>query len=1095
MHFFVQMQVMLAGFVSVAAAISLEVTDSGVTVEFPQDRHLVRSEPHRRLPVDESDTSDAMEIQQNEDDSKDLIGAVETVTSEIGADGKVTLRASDATNAHDSHTSQIRSIFPQPQSHVHISTDEAHRAEFALGRMASLIESDERHLDDAESGLRGGGVVVVLIILIVFVWLGMMALLLTFKSTSEANPRSDEGARAPAVSFADEAVEAPDDMAAAVESAAMSIHSMHSFSEVGDAMASAGDAITASAGDAMAGLMKSFALGDMGKHLTEHEDAGETFRDVYEVNEKLGDGAFGVVYAVVELSTGKELAVKMIDLAQSEYDDVLSELRILRRVRHENATVACVDEFMDACFYYIVMPKYSGGDLIESLSVYMEDHGLLPELTFARCFEQMTSSIDFVHSKNVVHRDIKPENFLTSMPDIGNPGNRVVLTDFGLSVVMKKDTPCLEELIGTPMFWCPEMLGKQCRYSYGCDIFALGLTAHILMAGQHAFGSLGELEKWAVSDDPAPKVVRASEPTSEMLELALDRLPEDRVTAPQLYALARGHPLLSGKAVDSSCLGDYAQVRTKNLRFGMVLDEAQLQRREQMIHHLDQDHLKDPKKQAKRKKGNVSFDLGPTNSEERRGSANSQMTKHQELSLKVFSCLPFEIPGEKKTAYQYDWWPVQQCAEKGMQGAVDALHNMVKRRASATSTTSKARPEDITYLTALFAQNNLDWRAWTNPDATLDGLAQECRRGESIIAEEEKRLIRVVDVVVPVLIAPSGDVLVIGEEKIIGGKLQLANMALPGKNRLAWEHKNVTAMRALAAVGIKAEDIKFTEKRDVVIRKEESQSCPGLLTVYRRSVLNLEFADERTSTQHLAQKGWPKGEQFVEEKDGVRKTWSWITRQSFDEQELLEGDSELAARYAAVVPARTHDRLGHADLRLKFKRCGLDTDNLPDEKLEELANEQETGECTLIEQDMGGGKYKLERVVRLAVVRVVNDNGDILVEVGKKVRDKVTEAKKFPGIKQRINENAFSAARRWLESRLMLDDDEIHFDTEAGGMIEENQDSKNYPGLQSIYEKQVIQARLAKNRLLLVLPPIAGAEKRMNSDNDKDGFSESDEER
>lgn len=374
--------------------------------------------------------------------------------------------------------------------------------------------------------------------------------------------------------------------------------------------------------------------------------------------------------------------------------------------------------------------------------------------------------------------------------------------------------------------------------------------------------------------------------------------------------------------------------------------------------------------------------------------------------------------------------------------------------------------------------------------------------------KRRKKLIRVVDVVVPVLIAPSGDVLVIGEEKIIGGKLQLANTALPAKKRLAWEHKNVTAIRALAPLGIKAEDIKFTEKRDFVIRKEQSQSCPGLLTVYRRSVLNLEFDDERASTQQLAQKGWPKGELFVEEKDGVRKTWSWITRQAFDEQALLEGDSELAARYAAVVPARTHDRLGHTDLRQKFKRCGLDTETLPDEKLEELANEQETGECTLIEQDMGGGKCKLQRVVRLAVVRVVNDNGDILVEVGKKVRDKVTGDKKFPGIKQRINENAFVAARRWLTSRLMLDDDEIHFDTEAGGMIAENQDSKNFPGLQSIYEKQVIQARLAKDRLLLAPPPIAGAEKRMNSpppelrsDNDKDqegsnsGLSDSDQER
>merc|ERR1719491_114913 len=125
---------------------------------------------------------------------------------------------------------------------------------------------------------------------------------------------------------------------------------------------------------------------------------------------------------------------------------------------------------MDPCFYYIVMPKYSGGDLVECLSAYTEEKGLLPENVFIRIFEQMVAAVEFVHSRKVVHRDIKPDNYLASNSDICDPENRVVLTDFGLSTAFHEGMPLLDEQSGTPIFWCPEMLGDTCEYGFGCDI-------------------------------------------------------------------------------------------------------------------------------------------------------------------------------------------------------------------------------------------------------------------------------------------------------------------------------------------------------------------------------------------------------------------------------------------------------------------------------------------------------------------------------------------------------------------------------------------------------------------------------------------------
>jgi hypothetical protein len=165
----------------------------------------------------------------------------------------------------------------------------------------------------------------------------------------------------------------------------------------------------------------------------DHQNYSEEVMKQYKVGALLGFGSFGVVHEAVSRKDGNTFAMKMVDLSTSEMDEVEMEAEILQCVKHDRLTVGCMDLSCDACFFYIVMPLYRGGDLFEALAEYLSVHGLIQEPTFLRIFSQMAEAVAFVNSKMVLHCDIKPDNFLCVMRDISDPTNRVALADFGLS--------------------------------------------------------------------------------------------------------------------------------------------------------------------------------------------------------------------------------------------------------------------------------------------------------------------------------------------------------------------------------------------------------------------------------------------------------------------------------------------------------------------------------------------------------------------------------------------------------------------------------------------------------------------------------------
>ncbi|CAO3614063.1 unnamed protein product [Cunninghamella echinulata] len=83
----------------------------------------------------------------------------------------------------------------------------------------------------------------------------------------------------------------------------------------------------------------------------------------------------------------------------------------------------------------------------------------------------------------IIHRDIKPENLLFQTTD---ENANLMITDFGLSKILKNHDDILTTACGTPGYVAPEVL-LQKGYGRPVDLWSVGVITFILLAGYTPF--------------------------------------------------------------------------------------------------------------------------------------------------------------------------------------------------------------------------------------------------------------------------------------------------------------------------------------------------------------------------------------------------------------------------------------------------------------------------------------------------------------------------------------------------------------------------------------------------------------------------------
>ena len=219
-----------------------------------------------------------------------------------------------------------------------------------------------------------------------------------------------------------------------------------------------------------------------------------------EKQERLGSGAFGVVYKVQDPATSNFYALKSIlCLNASALQNVVREAEMLKRISHPNIIAILGTEQVNgtqgSLHMWLLTEYCPGGNFNQRLPSPSTNQMNL------KWMKQMADAIAYLHSHDVVHRDLKPDNvFLTATED-------VKLGDFGLAreyiaftqiqgYAQNISAPYyMQSEVGTEYYMAPEVFSIR-GYSAKADVFGLGVLLyailerdHVIMGGKAYYGA------------------------------------------------------------------------------------------------------------------------------------------------------------------------------------------------------------------------------------------------------------------------------------------------------------------------------------------------------------------------------------------------------------------------------------------------------------------------------------------------------------------------------------------------------------------------------------------------------------------------------
>jgi len=225
------------------------------------------------------------------------------------------------------------------------------------------------------------------------------------------------------------------------------------------------------------------------------EEVEQHVLDRYDLIQKLGKGAYGIVWKAMDKKYKQIVAVKKVfdafhnaTDAQRTYREVMflqdlngheNIIRLRNIIKAENnKDLYLVFDFMEADLHHVIRAN------------------ILEEIHKQYIVYQCLKALKYIHSADLIHRDLKPANILV------NSDCQIKLADFGLARSVNSsgdDTNIkLTDYVATRWYRAPEILLGSTKYSKAVDMWSVGCIVAELIVGKAIFqgtSTLNQIEK------------------------------------------------------------------------------------------------------------------------------------------------------------------------------------------------------------------------------------------------------------------------------------------------------------------------------------------------------------------------------------------------------------------------------------------------------------------------------------------------------------------------------------------------------------------------------------------------------------------------
>mmetsp|Transcript_66623 Transcript_66623/g.192425 ORF Transcript_66623/g.192425 Transcript_66623/m.192425 type:complete len:788 (+) Transcript_66623:110-2473(+) len=748
--------------------------------------------------------------------------------------------------------------------------------------------------------------------------------------------------------------------------------------------------------------------------------------DKYVLGEVLGQGAFGVVYRCTKKDDStKEFAVKMIDQVETPLAEIKREAEMLHKLSHPTV-IKLHDVYYEKVFVCMVLEYYKGGDMIQGMMAHWKSKGMIPIWNVKHLSKQMHTAVAWLHSKSCVHRDIKGDNYMMDKPNVENPQQRLYLSDFG---TVREVAPGerMTQKCGTKNYWSPEFY--KMNYGLKVDCWAVGVVTFGLYSAKFPFKNHEEVKskKLAVSS-------RVDKSGADLVTSSLERCEEKRIEAKD----AVRHPFIA----DIENFGggaplepEKAQAIQTDLKESGANAGIQERRRE----------LVDRLKQAHGEK--------PVLRDDTHDNVGIRRKQIDDLNFVV-------IDSDHDRSIKYSWWEAKDTE--------DMQKPFFKAR--PMSATSRNDDVDTRSVEKLLVDHNISLDKFGLGQAkSFEEFVGEIQKGQSRLqldASKHKHIVRVVDVVALRLEHGTGAqqrYLIEVSMKYPDGRIRNDTNQMPGDKKAPQENAIRAATRLLDQLGMSDVDVAFDPANTETFEQiEDSPSYPGVQTVYRKEIL--AGTVKSTDPKVLQRLGLaPSGGKFVSsDGKGYETTYAWLTQAECTSKGIKTSFPHDGSFSTLVYPPLG---LEVEELEEFMQTNKVDTSRLGTgvaRSLQDFSEELVKGEATLHKMPNG----QIKRIVDVVIVKIVRKNGDVIVEAEEAVKDSKQVLQRLPAVKRRHDEHQFLAARRLIMRYLRINENCIKINETDVRVVEEETESKSYPGLSTIYRKRFITAEMTEEAFI-----------------------------